>query len=297
MMIREPAVAGMFYARDGDECRAELRRCLQRAEEKAAGRDAGADLRNIVGGIVPHAGWICSGAVAAGVFNEIARRQEPGVVVIFGAVHVRHGPRASVFPSGAWETPLGLADVDGRLAERLLGQTGLLDADPHAHEREHSIEVLVPFVQHLLPASRIVPIMVPANDNAATLGTAIGRTCKAYGVEAIFVGSTDLTHYGPSYGFAPKGVGAAGLAWAKDVNDRRMVDLILSLRADDAVGEASASQNACGAGAIAATIAACKACGATRATLLEHTTSYEVLSELVKEPMYDAVGYAGIVFD
>lgn len=297
MMIREPAVAGTFYARGPERCLAELRACLDRAAESSADQRAAALRDDVVGGIVPHAGWVCSGAVAARVVNEIAKRRPPSVVVLLGAVHGPHGSSATLFPSGAWETPLGLARIDARLTERLQGQTGLLEADPHAHDNEHSIEVVVPFIQHLLPDAAIVPIMVPANDKAAALGRAVGRTCKTYGVDAVFLGSTDLTHYGPSYGFTPRGVGPAGLAWAKDVNDRRMIDLILAMAHDKATREAAANHNACGGGAIAATIAACETYGATRATLLDHTTSYEVLSAIQDEPPRDAVGYAGILFD
>ncbi|MFH1420286.1 MAG: AmmeMemoRadiSam system protein B [Planctomycetota bacterium] len=295
MMIREPAVAGMFYPRDPTECRSEVQACLKLAADRRAA--APADCRRIVGGIVPHAGWMCSGAVAAGVFDQIAKGPHPTTVVLFGAVHAMHGPKAPLFPSGAWETPLGLARVDDRLAERLQGQTGLLEAAPHAHDREHSIEVQVPFIRHLLPDARIVPIMAPPTDKAALLGRAIGRACKSYGVAAVFIGSTDLTHYGPSYDFTPQGIGPAGLAWAKDVNDRRIIDLILAMRENEVVDEAAANSNACGAGAIAATLGACGAYGATRATLLEHTTSYEVLSRLHDEPARDAVGYASVLFD
>ncbi len=250
----------------------------------------------VIGGIVPHAAWVCSGAVAARVYQAIAAESKPTTVILFGAVHVTHGETASLFPSGAWETPLGLLRVDERLAERLLGQTRLLEPAPHAHEGEHSIEVQAPFIQRLLPRAKIVPIMAPPTDKAAAIGAAVGRTCKSYGVEAVFLGSTDLTHYGPSYGFSPKGVGPAGLAWAKNVNDCRLLDLILALRENDVVPEAVLDQNACGAGAIAAAISASKAFGATTATLLEHTTSYEVLSRSYPEPPQDAVGYAAVVF-
>jgi MEMO1 family protein len=295
MMIREPAVAGMFYPRETEQCRRELRACLEKAARSEAGGDAGAG--RIVGGIVPHAGWICSGAVAARVFGSMAQGPHPAAIVLFGAVHVAHGRRASLFPSGAWETPLGRVEVDGRLAERLQGHTGLMEPAPHAHDHEHSIEVQVPFIRHLLPETKIVPIMVPPSDKAAALGAAVGRACKNISADVVFIGSTDLTHYGPGYGFTPAGVGAEGLAWAKDVNDRRMINLILAMLDDKAVEEAEASQNACGAGAVAAAVAASKAYGATRATLLEHTTSFEVLREMCDEPMRDAVGYAAVRFD
>ena len=296
MMIREPAVAGRFYAGQPQQCKAEIESCLNRAAESPAQGDV-SNVDRIIGGVVPHAGWAYSGPLAARVVKEVDARPHPQAVVVFGAIHVPHGPRASLFPSGAWETPLGLAEVDTRLGERLHGRTGLLENDPHAHDGEHSIEVEVPFIQHLLPDSLIVPIMVPVNEHAASLGGAVGQTCRNYGVDVVFLCSTDLTHYGPSFRFTPQGVGADALKWAKDVNDRRMIDLMLAMRADDAVAEAAENRNACGGGAIAATLAACRAYGAQRATLLEHTTSYEVGRALLPEPPRDSVGYAGIVMD
>jgi len=296
MMIREPAVAGRFYAAESKQCLSDLDACLRRAASSPGGSDV-SDAERIVGGVVPHAGWVYSGAVAARVFKEIAVREHPQAIVVFGAIHVLHGPRATVFPSGAWQTPLGLAHIDDRLAERLHGQTGLLEIDPHAHDGEHSIEVEVPFIQHLMPDSLVVPIMVPVNDKAAALGRSVGQTCRSYGVRAVFLCSTDLTHYGPGFRFTPQGVGPEGLRWAKAVNDRRMIDLMLAMRAEDAVEEAVTNRNACGGGAIAATLAACQAYGAKRARLLEHTTSQEVGRDFVPGPARDAVGYAGIVID
>ena len=297
MMIREPAVAGKFYADQPKQCLTDVEECARRAaaEEQAEADTSRAD--RIIGGVVPHAGWVYSGAVAARVFAAMAAGDHPQAIVVFGAIHVLHGPRPTVFPSGAWQTPLGLAHIDDRLAERLHGQTGLLDVDPHAHDGEHSIEVEVPFIQHLMPDALVVPIMVPVNDKAAALGRSVGRTCRDYGVRAAFICSTDLTHYGPSFNFTPRGVGAEALRWSKEVNDRRMIDLMLEMRAEGAVEEAVKYRNACGGGAIAATLAACEAYGAKRTHLLEHTTSAEVGRELSLASPRDAVGYAGIVID
>lgn len=291
MLVREPVVAGRFYPSRSDECRRDLASCLPSAE--AASQPTG----RIVGGIVPHAGWMCSGAVAAQVIDAIARHSRPTTVVIFGAVHVMGVRRASVFASGAWQTPLGEVRVDERLAERIASASSLIEADPYAHEREHSIEVQLPFLQHVLPGVRIVPIMVPPDAQAHVVGGIVARTCRDSRVDVVYLGSTDLTHYGPGYDFTPHGIGPAALTWAKEKNDRRMLDLILAMQADAVVGEARTHQNACGSGAIAATIAACAAAGATTATLLQHTTSFEVLSSRFREAPTDAVGYAGIVFE
>ena len=152
-------------------------------------------------------------------------------------------------------------------------------------------------ISYHLPAYRAKSTEGTTCIDGKLLAACIGRACKSLGGDVAFVGSTDLTHYGPGYGFTPSGMGLKGLVWAKDVNDRRMIKLILAMQDDKIVEEAEANQNACGAGAIAAAIAASKAYGATRATLLEHTTSFEVLRELYEEPMRDAVGYAAVAFD
>lgn len=298
MMIREPAAAGRFYPQDRQACTTSVEACIEQAASTLPAKPVQSD--RIIGGVVPHAGWICSGGVAAGVFREIALRageNGPDAYIIFGAIHVPHVGRAAVFPSGAWETPLGLAEIEARLVDRLCGQCGLLESDPHAHDDEHSIEVEVPFLQHFSPGVPIVPIMVPVTEKAVDLGASVGRTCRNFGVEACFLCSTDLTHYGPDYHFTPQGTGPQGLLWAKNINDQRMIDLMLTMREHDAVEEAVTHRNACGGGAIAATLAACKAFGAERATLLQHTTSEEVLAGMGYPCSQDAVGYAGIIFE
>ena len=287
VMIREPVVAGRFYPGSPEECEAAVARYGQC-------READASLpMPCRGGIVPHAGWMCSGAVAGRVFAVLAQTATPRTVVLFGTMHRVHGRTGLLFAAGQWETPLGRVDVDERLAERVLGLTNHIVEDAAAHEDEHSLEVQVPFIQRLLPDCRILPILVPPVKEAPAIGDAVGRTLAEYAYEALVIGSTDLTHYGSSYRFTPKGTGAAALAWAKDVNDRRVIDLMTTMNADAMIEEVARNRNACGAGAIAATIAAVKRLGATRGILLEHTTSHEVLGE---RGFGDAVGYAGVLY-
>ena len=127
MIIREPAVAGQFYPANADRCRAEL---LQHLEKGAADYDS---KKHPVGGLVPHAGWVYSGAVAAGVFSALAASRSPDVVILLGSVHRFRGKEAALFGAGRWETPLGPLTVDARLAERILGHTNLIVDDPYAH--------------------------------------------------------------------------------------------------------------------------------------------------------------------
>ena len=291
MSQRSPAVAGQFYPASLKQCRAEVAQYLS-AAEPAARRVTPV---HPVAGIVPHAGWVCSGAVAAEVIQAVGRDPDIETFVVFGAIHRVRGRQASVDPEGSWITPLGEIAIDEELARAVLAASPLLVADAHSHVPEHSIEVQVPFIQYIRPAARLLPILVPPAEGAAEVGRVVAEQVRALGRKAVFLGSTDLTHYGPRYFFTPKGIGAEGLTWARNVSDRRLIDLCLRLAADEIVPEANANHNACGSGAVAATLAVARQCGATESRLCRHTTSAEVLREKLG-PMTDSVGYAGIVF-
>jgi len=291
MIVREPIAAGRFYDAQPERCRSELRQLLGTSIPGGAPCD-----KKIVAGLVPHAGWMCSGAVAAQVYQTLAAANSPATVVVFGGVHRHRGRQAAMFAEGQWETPLGPVEIDARLAERVMGHTNLVVNDPYAHEGEHSIEVQMPFLRYLFPEAKILPIMVPPGSTADEVGEAVARTLTTYNYDALIVGTTDLTHYGPNYGFTPEGVGADGNEWAKNVNDARFVDLVCAMQADSVVAEAREHKNACSSGAVAATIAAAKKLGATEGVVLEHTSSSEVLSQKMGTPQNDSVGYVGIVF-
>jgi len=286
MLARHSIVAGHFYPADAEGCRRSILECTRRSAAPALlpGQR--------LGGVVPHAGWMCSGHVAAGVFQALAEGGAADTVVLFSAVHRWAGAQAAVFSRGAWETPMGSVLVDEALAAAVLAAGAQFVDAPEAHTDEHSLEVQAPFVRHFFPNARILPVMIPPNRDAVPSGDAVGGVLAGRPGRYLVVGTSDLTHYGPGYGFTPQGVGPQGLAWARNVNDRRMIDLILAMSAESVVAEAKTHGNACGAGAIAATIAAVRRIGADRACLVEQTTSREVL----KSSSADAVGYAGVVF-
>lgn len=285
-MQREPVVAGMFYPADPQRCRADVARMLQ-----AAGGTVPRD--HFFAGLVPHAGWAFSGPVAAKTFAALAESGTPQTVILFGAVHSWGVNRPALYGRGAWATPLGELEVDQGLADEILREAqGRVIENPRAHSEEHSIEVQLPFVKHLWPEAKIVPLMVPPLEDAALVGESVARAALPRQGQVFLVGSSDLTHYGPRYGFAPRGTGPAALAWARE-NDARLLDDIVHMRAAEAVQRSLTDRSACGGGAIAATVAAAGAFGATRGLLLEHTTSHDV------QPMgspSDFVGYAAVVF-
>ena len=290
MQIRHAVAAGSFYEASEEACRASLAKCIP---ERI---DSGELPERIVGGIVPHAGWIFSGQVAGQVFAGIAQQGEPEVFVLFGAMHRGIAQLGGMFCDGAWRTPLGDALVDERLAERILGGTNLIERNARVHADEHSLEVIVPFIQYLFGRAKILPIAVPPVGKAHEIGQAVGRILAAEQTAAVCIGSTDLTHYGPGYGFAPQGAGQEGIIWAKDVNDRSIIDLICRLESEKIVAEAELHSNACGAGAVAAAVGAAVQMGAKRAKLLSHICSAQVSERLWGRQSSESVGYAGIVF-
>lgn len=291
MRIREPVAAGSFYPAEESACRSAVARLLE-----TAANDAGPLNGAPRGGIAPHAAWEFGGLVVAKVFYTLSSLPAPRVVILISGIHRLRGRQAAMFGAGRWLTPLGGVDVEQRLAERILGHTNLIVDDPYAHEDEYSIEVLLPFVHYVFPETAIVPIIVPSVAHAHEVGEAVGRTLAAYKYSAVVVGTTDLTHYGPRYGFTPRGIGADGNLWAKTENDRRFIDLVLEGECKTLVREAAEHKNACSAGAAAATVAAVRRLGATRGVLLQHTSSSEVTASMGREDPADSVGYAGIVF-
>lgn len=288
MSTRPTYRAGLFYPGEPDTCAQLLETCLAEAvQENVPPPDP-------VAAIVPHAGWVYSGRVAAGALLALAgRAPATELVVLFGAVHVAGVRRATLSPADEWATPLGPRRVDREAATLLRGALGEgLDEGARAHAGEHSLEVQVPFLARLFPDAAILPLAVPPDAAAAGLGAGVARALAPRGDAVVFVGSTDLSHYGTRFGFDDHGTGAAALRWVREENDSRMLGLIEDLRAEDVVAESRARHNACGAGAIAATLAAARERGRERAIRIGYTTSADVLGELEPDAF---VGYGGLV--
>jgi len=266
----------------------------QQVEEFTAGFEPPKELKKPVAGVVPHAGWMFSGRVAAKVLACFGKNDPPETLVLFGTVHnVIRVSQSAVYPEGAWYTPIGNIEVDGEMASHILdAASGLLVESASAHEGEHSIEVQLPLIKYLLPDTKIVPIAVIPDKHAAQIGSVIADVVHAHGSSAVVVGSTDLTHYGPAYGFAPAGFGEDARRWMNE-NDRSIIDKALALDAEHIVTEAHENHNACGSGALAAAVAFAKGRGMQSGILLEYRTSFDVLPDSV---FTMAVGYAGIIF-
>ena len=281
--VRAAAARG-FYPSD---CRAQLTAFL-------AGYHPPEDLpRPLHGAALPHAGWMYSGQVAARTLACFKNSSVPETVVIFGTPHYMETISHALYPEGQWETPLGNLAVDSACGDAIQEAAGdLLRADPQAHRPEHSIEVLTPMVKYLYPDAAIVPILVLPEATAVQLGKAAARAVNQLGRTALFLASSDLTHYGPMFGLAPAGRGPEARAWMEN-NDRRLIDTLCRGSGEELLQEARTNLNACGAGALAALKGAMTALGAPDGRLIQYATSFDV----EPEPVFrQAVGYAGVVF-
>jgi AmmeMemoRadiSam system protein B len=248
--------------------------------------------RGLFAAAVPHAGWRYSGAVAATALRALAGRSSPEAILLLGAVHRAYLDRAALYPEGEWETPLGAIHVDSSLAaevERAL--PGLVERNESAHDTEHSLEVEAPLIRALFPGVPVVPLMVPPERQAAEIGAKLADLAR--GRRIVAVASTDLTHYGEEYLFAPRGAGDEAHAWMR-ANDGRILDLARRLDAEWIPVEAEERRNACGPGALAAAAAFARELGAPEGTVLERTDSHEAQGNA--GPFRMGVGYAGIVF-
>ena len=280
-------MAGRFYPADPGQCRAVAEAMVKVAENPP--------LVGGLGGIVPHAGWICSGAIAGQTLAALARGATPDLVVVFGAVHTPIDLRVAALESHeSWALPGDTCPVSRELAATLERTSDLFATDDRLHAHEHAVEVELPLIRAVWPNAEVLPVEVPVIDHAAEIGRKTARLLLDKGHHPVFLASSDLTHYGPSYRFAPAGIGIEALNWAKE-NDRRLLRRIEAFEIDQIVPEVRQHLNACGAGAIAAMLAACKEAGATCARVLRHASSYETLAQVAPQRPVDAVGYAAVV--
>ena len=184
---RKPAVAGLFYPADS----LSLRQMLSELFQEAPGRDH----MSPAALIVPHAGYVFSGKVAAAAYNQLDPQSDYETLFILGPSHKASFRGASVFTGGDYFTPLGRVKVDTELAQKLARENSLFSFVPHADLPEHDIEVQLPFLQyHLKKDFKILPVIIGTDD--PDILRQIATALKPYFRKGnLFIISTDFSHY------------------------------------------------------------------------------------------------------
>ena len=185
-MIRPPAVAGHFYPLNAKELAQNVDGfLLPRAEKNRA-----------LGCVVPHAGYIYSGHVAGAVYSSL---EIPARLILMGPRHYPRGESLAILSEGSWASPLGDAEIDSVLAAELKHEFPKLREDAVAHEREHSLEVQIPFLQRLRKDFQFVPIVLGTDRYGVLeeLGHAVAKVVAGQGEPVLVVASSDMNHYEP----------------------------------------------------------------------------------------------------
>jgi AmmeMemoRadiSam system protein B len=288
--IRRPAVAGQFY--DGSESR------LQQTIEDCFLEDRGPGKlpkitkgdKNIRGLVVPHAGYIYSGAIAAHSYNILANNDFADTFIILGPNHTGVGSGVSIMTEGEWQTPLGTVSINEKLANLLLKD--IIDKDENAHMYEHSIEVQLPFLQYSSNKKdfNFVPISMAMQDFETTndVGKIIAEAIESSNEKIVIIASTDFSHAGFNYmSMPPEGLRVDEYAKKQD---KLAIDQILKMNPEDLINTVHNNNiTMCGYGPVSAMLTAVKILGASKAELLKYGTSYEV------QPSSSCVGYGALV--
>jgi hypothetical protein len=278
-VIRQPAVAGRFYPSDPRQLEDRVRQFVAegRPNEVENPEPGKLLMRSALACLVPHAGYVFSGGVAGAVF---ARLDFPHRIVILGPRHRPRGADLAINTQGAWETPLGPAEIDSELARALLAACPLLVDDEVAHRIEHSIEVQLPFLQLFAANFRFVPIAIGTLDfeKLTQLGHALASVIAGLAEPVLLIASSDMNHYDSDE--------------ITRVKDGLAIEQMLALNPRglyDTVRREKISM--CGCGPVVATLTAALGLGVSRAELVRYATSADVLGD-----RDDVVGYAGMIF-
>jgi MEMO1 family protein len=274
MQIRKPAAAGTFYAGTAGDLVAQIEWCYRHEVGPRALPQVNAQgKRKIIAMVVPHAGYIASGPVAAHAYKELASDGIPDTVILVGPNHTGYGTPVSIWAEGYWETPLGKVPVNKEMSQKILG--GIIQPDEKAHLYEHSLEVHIPWLQHLYKEIAIVPItmMIQDMETAKEVGMAISQAADE---KTVIIASTDFTHYEPHSIAAEKD--SSVIKAILDMDEKQLYQKIQALNC-----------TMCGFGPVASAIVAAKEKQAKKATLLRYATSGDVIGDFSR-----VVGYASI---
>ena len=265
--VRKPVVAGQFYPAATKELKAMIASLVDKTAQK----------KDCFGCILPHAGYIYSGKVAASTISGVKIKD---TVVLLGPNHTGSGATFSIMPEGIWQTPLGDVEINRQLADLFLGKSRNLEANSLAHLNEHSLEVELPILQYFRNDFKIVPIAIMTDDLSKL--DAVARELAAVVIEndlkgsVMFIASSDLTHYAPQK--------------EAEIKDALAIRAILELDEQKLKTVVQAAKiSMCGFAPIAILIKAVKLLGAKSAQLIKYQTSGDVSGD-----KSSVVGYAGI---
>ena len=270
-MIKEPNVAGGFYSADPKELSDSIDGLKVSTEQVPTDR-------RVEIAIAPHAGYPYSGPVAAYTFKAIARNHYKTIIII-GPSHFFPFEGISIWPKGGFKTPLGAVPVDEDFAQALLKENPKFQFLPQVYEREHAIEVELPFLQKTFDGVRIVPILMGnpdpqvCHDLAVALDKLIGQR-----EDVLILISSDMSHY-YTYDVANR-MDDLTLQAIKDIDPKKFFE-----------GCIARKMEMCGFVPVTTALLFAKLRGIKHVEVLKHANSGDTSGDKTK-----VVGYSSVIF-
>lgn len=268
--IRKSALAGSWYPGDPHTLRSDIISYIRHVPDLPRPE-------NVIGMIVPHAGYAYSGQVAAYAYQAVLHTTYDAIIIVSPSHRVPFRG-VSVIKRGGFETPLGIVPVDGELADSIMIESSLVAEIPSTHLKEHSIEIQLPFLQCIFKDFSFVPLMMGSQDRqmCVNLAAAIGKVVGERRV--LIIGSSDLSHFHSYDAAQSQDIRALGYLERMDAEG-----FLNGLRAGEF--------EACGGGPAAVTLMTALNLGATDATLLKYANSGDVTGD-----RDSVVGYGAVIF-
>ena len=269
--IRHPAVAGMFYSEKKISLDQDVAMVLEESREIDVKGD-------IIGMVVPHAGYIYSGGVAARAYRQLVD-SDIEIVVVIAPSHCEYFTEISIYDGFAYATPLGTLPVDKELAQQLTEQSPQIVLSEKGHRfEEHALEVQLPFLQKVIENFRFVPIVMGEHSQDNITSLANGLSQVLHGKRALIVASSDLSHFYNDE--------------KANVLDQVVVDDIENFDDDKLFRDLQSGEcEMCGGGPVVAAMKACKQLGATKSQVLLYRNSGDITGD-----RDEVVGYLSAIF-
>ena len=284
-MFKEMSYSGSWYPNAPTACRETLKSYIATDESTAE-----AVPKNRPQAIIaPHAGWYFSGASAATAYNTLVTQQKDptDLVVLFGG-HVGAASPHFLFLGEGLDTPLGPIETWKTVQDELLRLPQLRHSSKVIDTADNAVEVHLPMIKFFFPNSPVAVITAAPRADAWDLGQEIRNIATKLSLQAVFIGSTDLTHYGSNYGYTPRQGKNSPHEWVRHDNDHELLQRIVERDREGILGHSLEHKSSCCPGAILATLGAtCSRSHAPR--ILSHHLSSDI--------RYDEnfVGYGNIL--
>ena len=277
--MSRPMILAMsgWYPSDNETCKKEIKNYID--------QNIFLEGINPVSAIVPHAGWYFCADLSVNCIRLLKEKNgDIDHVFVFGG-HLSKSNLAILETFDFADTPFGKLKNSQEIINFIKSEEQVQTVD---YLKDNTIEVLLPIIHYFFGDKiTITAIYMPPETRVKKL---VEKLYENFGKRSVFIGSTDLTHYGFNYGFFHSDKSIEPVQWVKNVNDKNYIDLLLNMKGEESLDYANKNKSACSSGAAYAALTLAKKSGAKKGNLIGYSTSYD------KHKDSSFVGYAGIIY-